>query len=623
MCGIAGILSFDPLNLTRHRLQLMTDSIMHRGPDGEGFWINERQTVGLGHRRLAIIDLSAAAAQPMHFAGRYAITYNGEIYNYIEIRDALQKKGYAFTTQSDTEVILAAYDCFGIECLQYFDGMFAFAIWDEKEGQLLCARDRFGEKPFYYCQQKDSFLFASEMKALWAAGFEKKTVPAMLLNYLSLGLTIDPFDNSQTFFENIFTLPPGNFMVLSSADQVDAKTYSFKIQSYWDLDKETMVSIDESKAIETFTQLFQTSVNRRLRSDVTIGTSLSGGLDSSAIVAFIHQNLQQKDHYGQAGFSAVFPGFAGDETSYIKQVSEKFQLNNYQVSPTALELIGDFQRLTDHQEEPFQSLSIYAQYKVYELAKQNNVTVLLDGQGADETMAGYHKYYHWYWQELLAAGEFKKCRLEMKLSRQNGVVDHWDWKNYLAAFLPTLAARQLEKKAISEVKEHPYLNHDFFGTDKGMLVDKPVVRHLNEILYYNTRQLGLVELLRYADRNSMAHSREVRLPFLNHQLVEFVFSLPSSYKIRNGFTKWILRQSVDKLLPPSIVWRKDKIGFEPPQQQWMQDKTMQEFQHESRRNLVSQGVLKSAVLKTPLQPLAAHDAGNFDWRYLCAEMCMR
>ena len=360
-----------------------------------------------------------------------------------------------------------------------------------------------------------------------------------------------------------------------------------------------------------------------MRSDVSIGTSLSGGLDSSAIVALIQQNIKANRQYKHGSFSAIFPGFKNDESRYIQQVANQFNLNGVSVSPNADGLIADMQKLVYHQEEPFQSLSIYAQYKVFELARQHQVTVLLDGQGADETMAGYHKYYHWYWQELLACGDFKMFRKEQADARKNGVNDPWDYRNFIAAFMPSITANILEAQAKNRRQNHDGINYEYFASTQNATISKPPVSHLNEILYFNTRQVGLGELLRYADRNSMAHSCEVRLPFLSHELVEYIFSLPSHFKIRDGFTKWILRKAVGELLPQTIVWRTDKIGFEPPQQQWLQHKQLIDWQQESRRNLIKIGILKQSVLKKPLQPMHAHAAGNFDWRNLCADLCMQ
>ncbi|MDB5191203.1 MAG: asnB [Segetibacter sp.] len=597
----------------------MTDVLQHRGPEGEGFWISEEGTVGFGHRRLSIIDLSEAGAQPMHYLNRFTITYNGEIYNYIELKEQLVKSGFAFHTHSDTEVILASYACWGKDCLTHFDGMFAFAIWDKVERTLFCARDRFGEKPFYFFHDNEQFLFSSEMKALWVAGVDKVPNNTMLLNYLTLGFTTNPAKPDHTFYKNIFKLPAAHYLELKLGE---GAYLNYNYWQYWDIDKESqLTSISNKEVVENFSQLLQVSVQRRLRSDVVVGSSLSGGLDSSTIVAVINKLVG--DTSKQKTFSAVFPGYEKDESSYINLVTEHFSVDSYTVTPSAEGYISDFEKLMYHQEEPFQSSSIYAQFKVYELAKQKGVTVILDGQGADETLAGYHKYYHWYWQELVAKGKWNDARKEQQAAKANGAAIDWNWKNYAAAYMPGLTTRQLEKKALHKQMQHKDLTPDFLNEnlDKASLY-KPTVEKLNDILYFNTRQLGLEELLRYADRNSMAHSREVRLPFLSHELVEFVFKIPSSYKIFEGFTKHLLRLSMDTLLPKAIVWRKDKIGFEPPQEQWMQHKEVIEKIDEGRRKLVAEGVLNKEVLNKPIRTKEAHQAENFDWRYLSASQTM-
>src|SRR5450631_1189277 len=244
MCGINGIISSDRLKITRERLQKMTDALAHRGPDGEGFWINEEGNAGFGHRRLSVIDLSRGAAQPMHYLDRYTIVYNGEIYNYPELKEILGKKGYLFYTQSDTEVILAAYDCFKEECLGYFDGMFAFAIWDETKQSLFAARDRFGEKPFYYSLDEDQLNFASEKKALWAGGLPKEINQPLMLNYLVLGHTQTAADTTITFHKDIFSLPPAHYLLF------DLPSFYFQLKSYWDCDKENQNPHPEPDAIE-------------------------------------------------------------------------------------------------------------------------------------------------------------------------------------------------------------------------------------------------------------------------------------------------------------------------------------------------------------------------------------
>jgi asparagine synthase (glutamine-hydrolysing) len=618
MCGIAGIISSNTSFVTREQLKKMTDALAHRGPDGQAQWINQWGNVGLGHARLSIIDLTTAAAQPMHYLERYSIVYNGEIYNYLELREVLIKKGYHFLSNSDTEVILAAYDFWKDDCMEHFDGMFAFAIFDVKEQTVFAARDRFGEKPFYYFAEDDFFSFASEMKAFWAIGVEKKTDEKMLLNYLTLGYVQNANNKEQTFFKNIYSLPPGSFL------QLNIKTLQYRTYAYWDIDKDSTLKISSTEAIEKYRELFTLSVNRRLRSDVPVGTSLSGGLDSSSILATIKYKGGSFNT-----FSAVFPGFEKDESRHIHAVTEylsntttpKRQIRENFVEPSALGLIKDFETLCYHQEEPFPSGSIYAQYKVFALAKQQGVKVLLDGQGADETHAGYTKYIHWYLQQMAGKSRFIALQREKKKLLKNKIPFNWGISNYLAAYLPSHAAIQLEQNEYQKTVQQPDINKDFLTALQGREwegIRKPIITKLNDILYFNTHTLGLEELLRFADRNSMAHGREVRLPFLSHELVQFVFSLPASFKIHDGWTKWILRKTMDKKLPDEIVWRKDKVGFEPPQQQWMQNEIMQDYLHEAKRKLVKKGILKSSALKKKITPKSANENNNFDWRYLCA-----
>ena len=594
----------------------MTDALAHRGPDGEGHWINSAGIVGLGHRRLSIIDLSDAGHQPMHYLDRYSIIHNGEIYNYIELKDELQKAGYGFHSQTDTEVIAAAYDNWKDECVEHFDGMFALAIWDEKERILFAARDRFGEKPFYYYYDNEKFIFASEMKALWRYGIEKKPNLKLLFNFLTIGYTDNPERPEETFFENIQKLPAASYLTYSIINN------QFSIFKYWDIDIENIdEEISDEEAIEEFNFLFKTSIERRLRSDVQTGTSLSGGLDSSSIVAINHE--LRTNHDSRKCFSAIFPGFKNDESAFSKQVADKFSLQHFTVKPAAADLISDLEKISYHQEEPFTSASIYAQYKVYELAKQQGVKVLLDGQGADEMLAGYHKYYKWYWQEL-----FNKRKLissgEINAAHKNGVNEKFGTRNIIAALFPDFASVVLEKQYLLNALRQEDLTKEFVQhQSKEAYYTTPVHFNLNGALYFNMMQHGLEELLRYADRNSMAHGREVRLPFLSHELVEFIFSLPANFKIRKGWTKWLLRKTMEKSLPSEITWRQDKVGFEPPQQQWMQDEKLKEMIFDAKKKLADEKILKPESVNNKIIPKAAHEADNYDWRYLTASFLFK
>lgn len=615
MCGIAGIIQQDSNRYTKEHLKKMTDALAHRGPDGEGVWQNDSATVLLGHRRLSIIDLSNAGDQPMHYLQRYTIIHNGEIYNYVELKEELSKKGYVFHSQTDTEVIAAAYDCWKDDCVQHFDGMFAFAIWDEKNRELFAARDRFGEKPFFYFYDQTQFLFGSEMKALWAAGVKKEVNQQMLFNFITIGYTDNPSSTDETFYEEIFKLPPASLLKFS------AIYFTCTIESYWDIDPEKLdKKITDAAAIEQFNYLFNQSIKRRLRSDVAIGTSLSGGLDSSSIAARVHE-LQTGTSY--QCFTASFTGFEKDETAYSKKVAEKFNWQQHFTEVTGPDLLNDWEKLCYHQEEPFGSASIFAQFKVFELAAQQGVKVLLDGQGADETLAGYHRYYKWYWQELFRNRKLYRSK-ELKHAAAIGVDDKFNYKNMIAAYFPAFASIVMERHYLLKAIRQKDLATDFIRQQsKAAYYTPPEHFNLNGVLYFNTCSHGLEELLRFADRNSMAHGREIRLPFLSHELVEFVFSLPSNFKIRNGWTKWLLRQSMEKSLPPEITWRKDKTGFEPPQKTWMQLPAMQEAIQDAKQKLVEEKILKPEVLNNPVTPLSAHEADNYDWRYFSAAALFR
>jgi asparagine synthase (glutamine-hydrolysing) len=613
MCGIAGILSADARKVTTERLNKMTTAIAHRGPDGEGAWISGSGLAGLGHRRLSIIDLSSAGAQPMHYLHRYTIIHNGEIYNHPELRSLLLTKGYSFSSRTDTEVIAAAYDHFGADCLQHFDGMFAFAIWDEQEQRLFLARDRFGEKPLFFHRGGEQLLFASEIKALWAAGVPKTINKKMLFNFLTIGYTQNPEDGFETFFDQIQKLPPRTFLVYHPL------TGQLETRRWWDIHPEETTRVSENEAVETFSGLFLASVKRRLRSDVGIGASLSGGLDSSTVVACILRQGNAPLHLPT--FSALFPGFEKDESAFVHLLTRHFSLDNHPITPTADDLIRDFDRLVYHQDEPFLSSSIYAQFCVYGLAAANSTKVLLDGQGADELLAGYPKYFSWYWRELYRTDR-KALTLELEAARGAGIRDRWTWKDSLATHLPAYAALFTRRKRSAQQRSNRDLARDFVRGSGVSYYDVPLPGKLNGILYYNTFMNGMEELLRYADRNSMAHGVEVRLPFLDADLATFIFSLPSDFKIRHGWTKWLLRKSMSGILPEGIAWRRDKTGFETPQKSWMQHPVIEEYIHEARRSLVKAGILTGAVLQKKIQPQEVHAAENQDWRYMVIAKCL-
>lgn len=616
MCGIAGIITVNPSALSIDRLKQMTDRIAHRGPDGEGQWISSDGRTGLAHRRLSIIDLSDAGKQPMHYQDRYTITFNGEIYNYVELRERCVKQGYQFSSHTDTEVIMALYHWMGPDCLQLFDGMFAFALYDAQEKTVFAARDRFGEKPFYYSYTPgQSLAFASEMKALWAAGVPREINQRMLYNYMAFKYLDNPADYSETFFNGITRLPHSHYLLINT------QTLVIKTERYWDIKKDfTDHTITEEKATEKFRELFYTSVSRRLRSDVPVGSSLSGGLDSSAVVAVI-DDLNKSKSIRQSTFSAIFPGFEKDESHYINMLLSGLNVDPHFVAPDADTMLKELGNCFYHQEEPFGSASILAQYEVQKLAKQHNVTVLLDGQGADEILAGYHPFYSAFFKELqrtnkpLYQQEVQAYQDFFQHSRINPVPPK-DLKYYIRKMGGPVKDGLKKLHGYYRHYTDPQFTGDFYHSYRSSQFLFPhTTNTLNEALYNSVNE-GMTQLLRYADRNSMAHSREVRLPFLSHELVEFLFSLPAEMKIHNGWTKYIQRKTFEPLLPQEITWRKDKIGYEPPQKKWMEKAEVKDQIREIRKTLVNDKILHPGMLDKPVEAAAAHEDFNNNWNHL-------
>lgn len=603
MCGIAGIINKNIREVTNARLKQMTDAISHRGPDGEGQWISEDGQVGLAHRRLSIIDLSEHANQPMHYMGRYSIVFNGEIYNYVELKETLLKQGFSFQTSSDTEVLMALYHRDKEKSLELLDGMFAFVIYDNEEKTVFCARDRFGEKPFhYYYEEGKCFLFGSEMKALWSGGVARNVSESMLYNYMKFGLLANPDDQAETFFKGIKRLEHSHYIKFNTI------SLKAEIKRYWDIDLNKKSNLSIADACETFRDLFFTSVKRRLRSDVPVGSSLSGGLDSSLVVCVIDA-LNSGKQINQKTFSAQFPGFERDEARFQQIVIDRTHADAYFTFPDADVMLKEIDKVCYHQEEPFGSSSIMAQYEVFRLAKDKNVTVLLDGQGADEILAGYHFYYKYFFLELEKNKHLSKKQWDSYVAlhgdnKVNGILQK-DIKYKLRNSLPfVFDIMKKVKKTVTDQKGD--FSDGFFAANKETDFDfKSNFHTLNAMLKQSTMGGSLQDLLRYADRNSMAHSREVRLPFLSHELVEFIYSLPATYKINDGWNKYIMRKAFDHILPSQITWRKDKIGYEPPQKQWMQRPEVKEIIREKRQTLVSEGILQKSVLDKEITSTAA------------------
>lgn len=612
MCGIAGIIGNVRHSglCCRERLQSMTDSLRHRGPDGSGYLVevSRQSAIALGSRRLAIVDPGPASDQPVYYLDRYVIVHNGEIYNAASLREELNNAGLSFRSAGDAEVIAAAYHLWGNDCLEHFNGMFAFAIWDREAETLFAARDRFGEKPFHfhYDEAEGLFHFASEMKALWAAGIQRKPLKQAFLHFLTLGITEHPEFPELTFFDGILRLPPAHYLIFQPA------LNCLTIHRYWDLDKWSTRKITMEDALEQFHRIFQSSVDLRLIADAKVGIALSGGVDSASIANSAKNRVHDT-------VSAVFPGFIKDESDRISGIAEQVDMASHIVAPDAEMLIEKMQTLVYHQEEPFGSAGIMAQFAVHGLAARQGLRVLLDGQGADELMGGYDRYTQWHLLEVIRDKGWKSACNEAKSLSENEFLPSWGIRNRLSALFPGLTAAWLERKARQLHDRLDEIDIQFREQNDGAgFIRKPLVERLNDILYADCLTGPLQTLLRYADRNAMAHGIETRFPFLDHHLAEFIFSLPSHLKFRNGYNKWILRESHRSQLKDHVIWRTGKTGFEPPQFEWMKDVQVRKDIILAHEKLVDMRILQPKVLRREVIPCHAYQRDNRDWRFWIA-----
>ncbi|HPD13576.1 MAG TPA: asparagine synthase (glutamine-hydrolyzing) [Planctomycetota bacterium] len=583
MCGIAGLIwcsgEAPPVEL----LLRMADAQRHRGPDGEGFALLSldphgsrgfsrnapppavpRPVGGFAFRRLAILDLTDAAAQPMsNDDGSVWLVFNGEVYNYVELRAELEARGCRFRSTGDTEVVLRAYEAWGVDCFARFNGMWGIGLWDARQGALILCRDRFGVKPLHYHFDGTRLVFASEIKALLEAPWVRRepddTAIADYLVHRRVNCT------EHTFFRGIWSLPAGHFLRLELPSPVP----QLRLAKWWDI-REHLKEPPHSEAacFEEFRRLFRDAVRVRLRSDVPVGTALSGGLDSSSVVCTARPFLRAGN---QKAFSACYEGFELDEKRYIDLVVEHTGVESHVTRPTAESLLSDLERFVWHQEEPVRTTSMYAQFKVFELARREGTPVTLDGQGADETLAGYPYFFPVHFAGLLASGRLVAWWHEAAAYARNHRRSlPYAWLSTLAGFASHRRMIRLANRFSHEDKASwvsPPLRH----LAAGIAAERPSVfgGRLNQRLYEVFAWDGLPALLRYEDRNSMAHSVESRLPFMDWRLVVFLFSLPASFKIRDGTTKWILRQAMAGTVPAAILARHDKIGFATPERAWI------------------------------------------------------
>lgn len=569
MCGIAGIVAhegFDPQILVG-----MTQLVSYRGPSGFGFAYAgsraaERMTVihnservpaiarpviGFGSRRLAILDISELGNQPMESAdGAYCLTFNGEIYNYKEIRRELTKSGHCFRTGTDTEVILHAYEEWGEECLHRFNGMWSFALWDRPNQKIFCARDRFGIKPFYYALLRGRFYFGSEIKQiLHASDLSRVANQATVFSFLEFGI-VD--HTASTFFEGVRQLPGGHCLTLQLSDPL-----AMVVRRYWELQIEPEFEMTAQQTIDEFRARFDEAVRLRLRSDVPIGFSLSGGLDSSAIVCQAKKIAPATQFQA---FSACFDEATLDERDYIAIVLAATQSQGHRTFPQAETFWETIKNILFHQDEPLGSTGAFAQWCVMAEARAHGIPVVLGGQGGDEILCGYQKYRYFYLWHLLRHGNPRFFR-ETMMSARNGTRSYWTFGSATRYFPPTIRRRF----SLTERLCTPEFRNECRALQSGLGATASVAERQKADL----TSVSIPAMLHSEDRNSMAHSVESRLPFLDYKLAEFAVNCPASMKMHDGWSKWILRIALEGTLPEEIRLRKTKLGFSTPEPRWM------------------------------------------------------
>ncbi len=558
MCGIVALVDFE-VSPTETEIIKMRDVIQYRGPDNQGLSLLKKEGIALGHRRLSILDTRTAGKQPMsNSRGDLTVVFNGEIYNYIEIRNELLEKGYSFKTATDTEVLINAYDCWGKQCLQYFVGMFAFAIWDNRKKELFVARDRIGIKPFYYYQLGSRFYLSSEVKSILAVLSDFPPVDKVLIDtYLSFGYV--PGEN--TMNTGIKKLLPGHSAILNKS--------GFFIEKYWDLhfDQNTDKGLDYY--VEHLNDLIGDAIDLRLRSDVPLGIFLSGGIDSSAVVALLSARAPQK----LKTFSVAYEfGAQFNETAYARVVADHFDTEHHELIVTPEKFSDFIPGYIRHMDEPVTESAAISLYYLSQMAK-NHVTVVLSGEGADELFAGYDFYVY-----NLVIEKYRR----MMGNELSPLIS-----NMLASLLPLkklqkyleLSQHPLEKryKGISSyqesLKNELYLDEykAFLGRQnnpakefiQAIFNTLPEADPLSKMLYFDTKTWLVDDLLIKADRMSMAASLELRVPFLDHRVVEFAATIPSKYKIKGRTTKYLFKEMMRGKLPDQIIDRK-KMGFPTP-----------------------------------------------------------
>jgi asparagine synthase (glutamine-hydrolysing) len=569
LCGIWFSLGFapDPAQI---------DIVAHRGPDGRGWRVFESPLgpVAMGHRRLSIIDLSDAAAQPMSYDdGRYWVVYNGEIYNYLELREELAAAGRVFRTRSDTEVLLAAYAQWGEAAFDRLVGMFAFVLWDAQAHVAVAVRDRFGVKPLYLAATSRGIAFASEIKQLLALpGIGRRLNLARAYDFLSSGI----MDHTgETMFDEIRQLEGGQSV------RLDLKNWrlgeALPVRRWYRILEPGTLDIGEHEAARRFADLLTQSVRLHLRSDVPVGTCLSGGLDSSSIVCLMARDRGDGNSAARVhSVSACYDAKSVDERPFMEMVVERTASTPHWCYPRCDDAFAQAEQITWHQDEPYGSTSIFAQWCVFAEARRAGLKVMLDGQGADEQLAGYHGSFPYYFASLIRHRRFGALLKAMaERHAWHGVRFSEQARSLLLPLLPARLARLLRRER-QIVAQHawldgealrPHLGRSAFETARQHIA-RPPIEGIGDLCVVLTQSSNLAMLLHWEDRNSMAHSIEARVPFLDHRLVEFSIALGDRHKIVGGDTKRVLRRAMDGILPEKVRNRRDKLGFATPEEAW-------------------------------------------------------
>lgn len=559
MCGICGIISLERDDNDFRDVGKMIDALRHRGPDSNGEWQSENGLVSLGHTRLSIIDIDSRSGQPFKsYDDRYVITFNGEIYNYIELKKECIALGSIFRTESDTEVFIESFRHWGIESFKKFKGMWAAVIYDKTTHKVHISRDFFGIKPLYTAEVAGKLYFASEIKALRAlGGFFSEPDEITVKMFINDGI-LDR--GNWTFYKNIKRFPHCSFATID----LNSNSLVHEYQIYWSPFEVSFSKYmdSEENVVKGFKELFERSIKLHCRSDVEVGSCLSGGLDSSSIVA-LATNLNKNF----ATFTTKFPDYPEiDESRSALMISQKYGTEQYFAEPRIQDFKEHFDEILKCQDEPYGSTSIFSQYMVFSKIHEQGIKVILDGQGSDEQLGGYLDLTYIALNTFFNRGMYFDWLFEVR----NFSINHD--RNYFRNILSTIKSKliKIKKEKLAFKDLVSYKDSDTYESRIAILNPAPTI-DIEQYLTYLTFDGNLQQLLRYEDRNSMHFSIESRVPFLEPDLVSYILQIPFKYKFRKGYTKYLLRKAFENELPDEITWQKTKLGFASPEKIIMQE----------------------------------------------------